>query len=115
VHEIIPWAFQANYAASKGGIALLMRSLAQELAPKRIRVNSVAPGAMRTPINRDGWQTEAARTELLKLIPHGRIGEPADVASAVAWLASDASDYVTGTSLIVDGGMALYPAFRGQG
>jgi glucose 1-dehydrogenase len=115
VHEIIPWAFQVNYAASKGGIALLMRSLAQELAPKRIRVNSVAPGAIRTPINTEAWQTEAARTELLKLIPYGRIGEPEDVARAVAWLASDASDYVTGTSLIVDGGMTLYPAFRGRG
>ena len=115
VHEIIPWAFQVNYAASKGGVALLMRSLAQELGPKKIRVNSVAPGAIRTPINAEAWQTEAARGELLKLIPYGRIGEPEDVARAVAWLASDASDYVTGTSLIVDGGMALYPAFRGQG
>ena len=115
VHEIIPWAFQVNYSASKGGVALLMRSLAQELAPKKIRVNSVAPGAIRTPINTEAWQTEAARTELLKLIPYGRIGEPEDVARAIAWLASDASDYVTGTSLIVDGGMTLYPAFRGQG
>jgi glucose 1-dehydrogenase len=104
-----------NYAASKGGISLLMRSLAQELAPKKIRVNAVAPGAIRTPINIEAWQTEAARSELLKLIPYGRIGEPEDVARAIAWLASDASDYVTGTSLIVDGGMALYPAFRGQG
>jgi glucose 1-dehydrogenase len=115
VHEIIPWAFQVNYAASKGGIALLMRSLAQELAPKKVRVNAVAPGAIRTPINVEAWQTEAARTELLKLIPYGRIGEPEDVARAIAWLASDASDYVTGTTLIVDGGMTLYPAFRGQG
>jgi glucose 1-dehydrogenase len=115
VHEIIPWAFQVNYAASKGGIAQLMRSLAQELAPKKIRVNAVAPGAIRTPINTEAWQTEAARIELLKLIAYGRIGEAEDVARAIAWLASDASDYVTGTSLIVDGGMTLYPAFRGQG
>ena len=115
VHEIIPWAFQVNYAASKGGIALLMRSLAQELAPRKIRVNAVAPGAIRTPIDTEAWQTETARNELLKLIPYGRIGEPEDVARAIAWLASDASDYVTGTSLIVDGGMTLYPAFRGQG
>jgi glucose 1-dehydrogenase len=115
VHEIIPWAFQANYAASKGGVALLMRSLAQELAPMKIRVNSVAPGAIRTPINQKARETEEARTALLKLIPYGRIGEPEDVARAVAWLASDASDYVTGASLVVDGGMVLYPAFRGQG
>ncbi len=115
VHEVIPWAFQANYAASKGGMALLMRSLAQELAPKKIRVNSVAPGAIRTPINREVWETEQARIELLKLIPYGRIGEPEDVARAVVWLASDESDYVTGTSLVIDGGMSLYPAFRGRG
>ena len=115
VHEVIPWAFQANYAASKGGLAMLMRSLAQELAPMKIRVNSVAPGAIRTPINREAWQTEAARNDLLKLIPYGRIGEPEDIARAVTWLASDASDYVTGVTLVVDGGMTLYPAFRGQG
>jgi len=115
VHEVIPWAFKVNYAASKGGIALLMRSLAQELAPNKIRVNAVAPGAIRTPINVAAWQTEAAQTDLLKLIPYGRIGEPEEVARAIAWLASDASDYVTGTSLIIDGGMTLYPAFRGQG
>jgi glucose 1-dehydrogenase len=115
VHEFIPWAFQTNYAASKGGIALLMRSLAQELGPQKIRVNSVAPGAIRTAINAEAWRTEAARAELLKLIPYGRIGEPEDIARAVMWLASDASDYITGASLVVDGGMALYPAFRGQG
>jgi glucose 1-dehydrogenase len=115
VHEIIPWAFQANYAASKGGMALLMRSLAQELAPMKIRLNSVAPGAIRTAINAESWQTEAARQDLLKLIPYGRIGEPEDVARSVAWLVSDAADYVTGATLIVDGGMTLYPSFRGAG
>jgi glucose 1-dehydrogenase len=115
VHEVIPWAYQTNYAASKGGTALLMRSLAQELGPKKIRVNAVAPGAIRTPINAEAWQTEAALNELLKLIPYGRIGEPEDVARAVTWLCSDASDYVTGISLIIDGGMTLYPAFRGEG
>ncbi|WP_459617124.1 SDR family oxidoreductase [Bordetella sp. 2513F-2] len=115
VHEVIPWAFQANYAASKGGISLLMRSLAQELGPYRIRVNSVAPGAIRTPINREAWETEEAMQALLKLIPYGRIGEPDDIGRAVAWLASDASDYVTGTTLFVDGGMTLYPEFRGAG
>ena len=115
VHEVIPWAGHVNYAASKGGVMLMMKSLAQEVAPYHIRVNSIAPGAIRTPINTEAWQTEAARNQLLKLIPYGRIGEPGDVARAIAWLASDASDYVTGTSLIVDGGMTLYPAFRGQG
>ena len=115
VHEIIPWAFQANYAASKGGMAMLMRSLAQELAPLKIRVNSVAPGAIRTPINTEAWQTEAARQDLLKLIPYGRIGEPEDIARAVTWLVSDAADYVTGATLVVDGGMTLYPGFRGAG
>jgi len=115
VHQFIPWAFQTNYAASKGGIMLLMMSLAQELAPMKIRVNAIAPGAIRTPINIEAWETEAAHTELLKLIPYGRIGEPEDVGRAVAWLASDAADYVTGTSLVIDGGMSLYPAFRGEG
>lgn len=115
VHEVIPWAFQANYATSKGGMSLLMKSLAQELAPARIRVNSVAPGAVRTAINTEAWETEHALKQLQKLIPYGRIGEPEDVARAVVWLASDLSDYVVGTSLFVDGGMALYPGFRGEG
>jgi len=115
VHEVIPWAFQANYAASKGGVSLLMQSLAQELAPMKIRVNSVAPGAIRTPINAPAWNTPDSLAALLKLIPYGRIGEPEDVARAVAWLASDDSDYVTGSTLFVDGGMTLYPAFRGAG
>jgi glucose 1-dehydrogenase len=96
-------------------MALLMRSLAQELAPMKIRLNSVAPGAIRTAINAESWQTEAARQDLLKLIPYGRIGEPEDVARSVAWLVSDAADYVTGATLIVDGGMTLYPSFRGAG
>jgi len=115
VHEVIPWAFQNNYAASKGGIAMFMRSLAQEVAPSRIRVNAVAPGAIKTKINQASWEDPKKREEMLKLIPYGRIGEPEDVARAVTWLASDASDYVTGTTLFVDGGMTLYPEFRGNG
>lgn len=116
VHQQIPWARHAAYAASKGGVKLLVETLAQELAPQKIRVNGVAPGAIRTDINRQEWETEAAMRRLLTMIGYGRIGEPEDVAKAVLWLASDESDYVTGTTLFVDGGMHLYPAFaRGQG
>jgi glucose 1-dehydrogenase len=115
VHDAIPWAGHANYAASKGGLTLLMKTIAQELAPHRIRVNGISPGAIRTDINRDAWQTQQARAALTELIPYGRIGEPADVARAAAWLASDAADYVHGATLYVDGGMMLYPAFRKGG
>jgi len=115
VHQVIPWAFEANYAASKGGVMLLMQSLAQELAAERIRVNAIAPGAIKTPINRAAWDQPEAMADLMKLIPYGRIGEPPDVASAVLFLASDLSDYMTGTTLFVDGGMSLYPSFRGAG
>jgi glucose 1-dehydrogenase len=115
VHEVIPWAGHANYAASKGGVALLMKTLAQELAPRRIRVNSIAPGAIRTPINRPAWETPEALERLLRLIPSKRIGEPEDIAEAAVWLASDASDYVNGATLFVDGGMTLYPGFEDNG
>jgi glucose 1-dehydrogenase len=115
VHEVIPWAGHVNYAASKGGVLLMMKSLAQEVAPQRIRVNGIAPGAIRTPINEEAWSDEEAMRRLLKLIPYGRIGEPEDVGRAAVWLASDESDYVTGTSLFVDGGMTLYPGFEDNG
>jgi glucose 1-dehydrogenase len=115
VHEVIPWAGHVNYAASKGGVAMLMKSLAQEVAPHRIRVNSVAPGAIRTPINQAAWDTPEALASLLELIPYKRIGEPEDIARAVIWLASDASDYVSGATLFVDGGMTLYPKFASGG
>lgn len=115
VHQVIPWAGHVNYAASKGGVDMMMRSLAQELAPERIRVNAIAPGAIRTAINRDAWETPDALGKLLRLIPYGRIGEPDDIARAAVWLASDASDYVVGTTLYVDGGMTLYPAFANDG
>jgi glucose 1-dehydrogenase len=115
VHQAIPWAGHANYATAKGGIKLLMETMAQELACEKIRVNAIAPGAIKTAINEEAWQDEEAREKLLRLIPYGRIGTPADVAEAAVWLASDASDYVVGTTLFVDGGMMLYPAFREGG
>ncbi len=115
VHEVIPWGGHVNYAASKGGVMQLMKSMAQELAPKKIRVNSVAPGAIKTPINRDAWETPQAMESLLKLIPDQRIGEPEDIARTVVWLASDQSDYITGATLFVDGGMTLYPGFATGG
>jgi glucose 1-dehydrogenase len=115
VHQAIPWAGHANYAASKGGVMMLMQSMAQEFAAQRIRVNALAPGAIRTPINARVWQDPASLEQLLTLIPYGRVGDPDDVAQAALWLACDASDYVTGTTLWVDGGMSLYPAFVGNG
>ena len=115
VHQQIPWAGHANYAASKGGIMMLMKSLAQEVAPRRIRVNSIAPGAIRTPINTSAWDTPQAYADLMTLVPYKRIGEPDDIAQAAVWLASDAADYVTGATLFVDGGMTLYPGFATGG
>ena len=115
VHQEIPWAGHANYAASKGGVMMLMRSLAQEVAPHRIRVNAIAPGAIRTPINTAAWQTPEAYADLMQLVPYGRIGEPEDIGRAAIWLASDDSDYVVGTTLFVDGGMTLYPGFADGG
>ncbi|UZE22131.1 SDR family oxidoreductase [Pseudomonas sp. B21-056] len=114
VHQRIPWAGHVNYAASKGGIDLLMQSLAQETSHQRIRINSIAPGAIRTAINREVTEGEPGQ-KLLELIPYGRIGDVEDVANAVVWLASDLSDYVVGTTLFIDGGMSLYPGFRGNG
>jgi glucose 1-dehydrogenase len=115
VHDVIPWAGHANYAASKGGVAMLMKTMAQELAMKKIRVNSISPGAIRTPINTSAWDTAEAEAALLKLIPYYRVGETKDIARAAVWLASDHSDYVTGATLYVDGGMTLYPEFREGG
>ncbi|SRR5579883_653501 len=115
VHEVIPWAGHVNYAASKGGIHMMMRSIAQELAPHKIRVNSIAPGAIKTPINRSAWDTPQAEAKLLQLIPAKRVGDVEDIAKAAVWLASDDSDYVNGTTLFVDGGMTLYPGFTENG
>ncbi|BAC89055.1 SDR family oxidoreductase [Gloeobacter violaceus] len=115
VHEVIPWAGRVNYAASKGGIEQLMKSIAQELAPSKIRVNSIAPGAIKTDINRESWEKPEAEAELLKRIPAGRVGESDDIGKAAVWLASDESDYVNGTTLFIDGGMTLYPEFADGG
>jgi glucose 1-dehydrogenase len=115
VHEVIPWAGHVNYAASKGGVMLMMKSLAQEVAPYRIRVNSICPGAIRTPINMAAWDTPSAYQELMKLIPYKRIGEAEEIGRASVWLASDYADYVHGISLFVDGGMTLYPGFETGG
>ena len=112
VHEVIPWAGHVNYAASKGGVMLMMKSLAQEVAPYRIRVNSICPGAIRTPINMQAWDTPGHYNELMKLIPYKRIGEAQEIGRAAVWLASDYADYVHGISLFVDGGMTLVSGLR---
>lgn len=114
VHHAMPWAGHANYAAAQARVRLLMETLAQELGPKKIRVNIVVPGAIHTLNNHSIWENEENREKLLALIPYGRVGTPEDVANAVVWLASDDSDYVTGSTLVIDGGMMLYPAFRGN-
>lgn len=115
VHEVIPWAGHVNYAASKGGIMLMMKSIAQEVAKFRIRVNSISPGAIKTPINKSAWETQEAYDDLMKLIPYNRIGEVEDIGRAAVWLASDYADYINGTSLYIDGGMTLYPGFATGG
>jgi len=115
VHDIIPWAGHVNYATSKGGVMMMMKSIAQEIAAWRIRVNSISPGAIRTPINTEAWETPEAYSELMKLVPYKRIGEPDDIGRAAVWLASDYSDYINGITLYVDGGMTLYPGFETGG
>ncbi len=115
VHEVIPWAGHANYAASKGGVMLLMKTLSQEFAWKKIRINSICPGAIQTPINKQAWETPEALKSLLTLIPYQRIGQPEDIGNTAVWLASDDSDYVNGASIFVDGGMTLYPGFTENG
>lgn len=115
VHEIIPWAGHANYAASKGGLTMLMQSICQEYAPKKIRCNSIAPGAIKTDINKDVWSTKEGKENMLKLIPYGKIGEPEDIGSVASWLASDESEYINGTTIFVDGGMTCYPGFTQDG
>lgn len=115
VHELIPWGGHVNYATSKGGVMMFMKSIAQELAPKKIRVNSIGPGAIQTPINHTAWETPEALKSLLTLIPYQRIGQPEDIGKLCCWLASDESDYITGTTVFIDGGMTLYPGFSTNG
>ncbi|GGH05484.1 SDR family oxidoreductase [Mucilaginibacter phyllosphaerae] len=115
VHEVIPWAGHVNYAASKGGINMFMKSIAQELAPHKIRVVGIGPGAIQTPINKDAWETREALNKLLTLIPYGRIGQTDDIGKLAAWIASDDADYITGTTIFADGGMTLYPGFADNG
>ena len=115
VHEVIPWGGHVNYATSKGGVMMMMKSMAQELAPHKIRVLSIGPGAIQTHINQSAWQTPEALNALLTLIPYNRIGEPEDIGQLAAWLASDQADYITGTTIFMDGGMTLYPGFADNG
>lgn len=115
VHEVIPWGGHVNYATSKGGVMMMMKSMAQELAPHKIRVVSIGPGAIQTPINHSAWATPEALNKLLTLIPYNRIGEPEDIGNLAAWLASDQADYITGTTIFMDGGMTLYPGFADNG
>ncbi|MBK5962516.1 sugar dehydrogenase [Rhodoplanes elegans] len=115
VHEVIPWAGHVNYASSKGGIQMMMKSLAQELAPHRIRVVAIGPGAIRTPINTSAWSTPEAYADLMSLVPYRRIGEPQDIGNVAVFLASDMADYINGITLYVDGGMTCYPGFATGG
>jgi glucose 1-dehydrogenase len=111
VHEVIPWERFGHYCASKGGMKLWAQTIAKELAPKKIRVVNVAPGAIATPINKDVLEDDVKRRAVEAEIPWGRFGQPEEIAGAVAWLASPEAEYVTGTTLFVDGGMTAYPGF----
>ena len=115
VQDVIPGAMGVGYAATRGGIIRFMRSVAEEYAERRIRVNAISPGAIRTPLNRPAWETPEAERELMKLIPVKRIGEAEEVGKLAVWLASDESDYITGTTIYIDGGMTLYPGFESGG
>jgi len=115
VHEAIPWAGHVNYAASKGAIKMLMQSLAQEYGDRQIRVNSICPGAIQTPINTGAWSTPQALNSLMTLIPYNRIGQPEDIGNLAVFLASDDSDYITGASIFIDGGMTVLESFSDGG
>jgi glucose 1-dehydrogenase len=115
VHELIPWAGHVNYASSKGAIRMFMQSLAQEYGDRKIRVNSICPGAIQTPINTDAWSTKAAYDSLMNLIPYNRIGQPSDIGKLAVFLTSDDSDYITGASIFIDGGMTVFEGFATGG
>ena len=115
VHEIIPWSGHANYAASKGAIRMLMQTLAQEYGADKIRVNSICPGAIQTPINTNAWNSQESLNSLLKLIPYNRLGQPNDIGNLAVFLASDMSDYITGASIFIDGGMTTFESFSTGG
>ena len=115
VHELIPWAGHVNYASSKGAIKMFMQSLAQEYGNRKIRVNSICPGAIQTPINTGAWSTPQALASLMSLIPYNRIGQPVDISNLAVFLASDASDYITGASIFIDGGMTVFEGFAEGG
>lgn len=115
VHEVIPWSGHSAYVASKAGLSGMAKTLAQEAAPYGVRVVSIAPGAIETPINRDVREDPAGHADLLSKIPLGRIGRPEDVANLALVLASDAAGYVTGTTVFVDGGMTTYADFAHGG
>lgn len=115
VHEVIPWAGHANYAASKGAIRMLMQTLAQEYGADKIRVNSICPGAIQTPINKDAWSTPDAMDALMKLVPYNRIGKPEDIGNLAVFLASDLADYISGASIFVDGAMTTFESFSTGG
>jgi glucose 1-dehydrogenase len=115
VHNIIPWGGFAHYCAAKAGLDMLTKTMALELATERVRVNSVAPGAIQTPINENVWGNPETLKDLLRKIPSDRMGQTEEVAACVAFLASDEASYVTGAVLYVDGGMTLYPEFRHGG
>lgn len=112
VHDTIPWSGRVNYATSKGGMKMMMKSIAQELAPSKVRVMSIAPGAIKTPINEHEWGNEEGKKKMLAKIPYGRVGEPEDIGQVAVWVVSDQADYMTGTTVYVDGGMTLYPSFQ---
>lgn len=111
VHELIPWPNFSHYCASKGGMKLFAQSIARELAAERIRVATVAPGAILTPINRELADDAEKRREVEEQVPWGRLGQPDEIAAAIAWLAGPEAEYVVGSTLFVDGGMTLYPRF----
>jgi len=115
VHDEIAWAGHVNYATAKGGVKMMMESMAQELAQDKIRVNAISPGAIQTDINKDAWDDPEDLKQLLTLVPYGRIGQGEDIANVCSFLCSDAADYITGATIYVDGGMMLYPGFADNG